>query len=264
MCESVKSKNSREKCNLKPLKNLRFCGKHSKMSNPIIWKYQNKLIFAAILIQKIWRGYRIQNRIRLSGPGVLNRKICHNDEEIYTFEDKYKQSPLDYFAFEEQSKIWWFGLNTIIKWSFESPLNPYTKQPLSLDTRRRLRELYDLNFYDEKIKLNNDVHSKCIILSQIMQENGFDDINYTRFQYISRLSLVKFTQSIINNLEIKLKDPKHIFINLLTKCLKNQFYYIENDEFIFFQYTSILIYILRSTKKKFDICFIIMSALYTL
>ena len=116
----------------------------------------------------------------------------------------------------------------------------------------------------KKIKLNNDVHSKCIILSQIMQENGFDDINYTRFQYISRLSLVKFTQSIINNLEIKLKDPKHIFINLLTKCLKNQFYYIENDEFIFFQYTSILIYILRSTKKKFDICFIIMSALYTL
>ena len=34
MCESVKNKNSLEKCNLKPLKNLRFCGKHSKMINP--------------------------------------------------------------------------------------------------------------------------------------------------------------------------------------------------------------------------------------
>ena len=97
---------------------------------------------------------------------------------------------------------------------------------------------------------------------KMMQEQGFDDVNYTRFEYISRLSLVRFTQTIIEELEIKLKDPRHIFINLLTKCLKNQYYFPSNSEFVIFQYTSILIYILRSFKEKFDICFIIMSALY--
>ena len=262
MCDSVKSKNSLEKCNLKPLKNLRFCGKHSKMNNPKLWICPNKIYISIIKIQKVWRGYKIRNRLKLGGPGILNRKICHNDEELYTFEDKNKQDPLNYFAFEENSKVWWFGLDMMIKWAFESPTNPYTKEPLSIETRKRLRELYDLNFYNGTIKLNNDTHSKCIILSQIMQEEGFDDVNYTRFEYISRLSLVRFTETIIRELEVKLKDPKHIFINLLGKCLKNQYYFPSNNEFIIFQYTSILIYILRSFKEKFDICFIIMSALY--
>lgn len=262
MCDSVKNKNSLEKCNLKPLKNLRFCGKHSKMINPKLWVCPNKIHISIIQIQKLWRGYRIRNRIKLGGPGILNRKICHNDEELYTFEEKTKQDPLNYFGFEENSKVWWFGLDTMIKWAFESPTNPYTKEPLSLDTRKRLRELYDLNFYNGTVKLNNDIHSKCIILSQIMQEQGFDDVNYTRFEYISRLSLVRFTETIINELELKLKDPKHIFINLLSKCLKNQFYFPSDSDFVIFQYTSILIYILRSFKEKFDVCFIIMSALY--
>ena len=114
-----------------------------------------------------------------------------------------------------------------------------------------LKLLYDKNFDDIKeifgIKEAIAIRDSLIGSKYILNPEG---------------SLVKFTETVINELELKLKDPKHIFINLLSKCLKNQYYFPSNSEFIIFQYTSILIYILRSFKEKFDICFIIMSALY--
>ena len=263
-CESFKNKQSVERCSSKSLINLRFCGKHSKMKNPRIWISSTKIYESSIKIQKIWRGYRIRNLLFLAGPGVLKRNMCHNDEELVTFEDKNKQDPLDYFAFEENSKIWWFNLNSIITWTIESPTNPYTKQPLSLETRKRLRELYDIRFLDGCLRIQTDIHSKAILLSQIMEENGFPDVNYTRFEYMSRLNLIRFTNSLILNLEIKLKGSKHILIKLLDRCIHQQYNLYANYNFLILQYESVLLYILRSFKEKFDVCFIIMGALYEL
>lgn len=264
LCESYKNKISMDRCTLKCLKNLRFCGKHSKMKNPRIWISSTLISESILKIQKIWKGYKIRNHLKLAGPGVLNRKICHNDEELVSFEEKNKQDPLNYFAFEENSKIWWFSIDSLVNWTIESPTNPYTKQPLTIETRKRLRELHDLNFLGNKLKIQSNIHTKAITIAQIMEENGFSDVNYTRFEYISRLNLVKFTNFIKYNLEFKLKDPKHILVKLLEYCLNQQYNFHTNYEFLIFQYESILLYILRSFKEKFDICFIIMGALYEL
>ena len=262
VCESYKNKYSEERCSSKCLKNLRFCGKHSKMKNPRIWILPSKHYESSILIQKIWKGYRIRNLLKLAGPGVLSRKICHNDEELVSMEEKNKQDPFDYFAFEESSKIWWFSIKSLVTWMNESPTNPYTKQPLSFETRKRLRELYDLNFLKGSIRIQTDVHTKAIILSQIMEENGFSDVNYTIVEYMPRLSLISFTDSLKTRLEIKLNNNKHILLKLIQCCANQQYNFYANYDFLIFQIESIILYILRSTKEKFDICFIILGALY--
>ena len=95
-----------------------------------------------------------------------------------------------------------------------------------------------------------------------MEENGFADINYTRFEYMSRLSLISFTDSLKTRLEIKLNNTKHILLKLIQCCINQQYNFYAHREFLIFQLESIILYILRSSKEKFDMCFLIMGALY--
>jgi len=81
--------------------------------------------------------------LKLAGEGVLNRKDCHNTEELVTMDEKGKLHPLDYFSFREADKLWWFDVRSlyhILKRS-PKPENPYTRQALSIETRRRLRDV---------------------------------------------------------------------------------------------------------------------------
>jgi hypothetical protein len=80
-CASCKNKKSNERCASKPLKGMVLCGKHAKSKNLRLWKNVNGLDDKARLIQKIWRGYSIRHWLKIAGPGVLNRAVCHNNEE---------------------------------------------------------------------------------------------------------------------------------------------------------------------------------------
>lgn len=266
MCNSFKSKKSTERCPHKSLMGLQFCGKHAKVKNPLRWKESLNETKSVILIQKMWRGWMIRNFLKLAGSGVLKRTGCHNDEELVTFETKDRQYPLDYFSFEENGKLWWFSLETAIKLcQQEVPSNPYTKEKINEESRKRIHEMMDLCAFRKMIKLVETTHEKSILLSQILEENLFEHVSFKYFEYMSRIQLIIFTQSLQPKFEVRansVQRRKHLFI--IQSCVTRQFNMTVEHEFLIFQLLSSLLYILRSVKNKFPICFIILEALYTI
>jgi len=91
----------------------------------------------------LWRGHSIRTRLNLAGPGVLARAHCHNEDELTTCVSKTRQHPFQYFGFLENGTLYWFDQRTILQWAHtnQNVLNPYTRQPLSIDSLHRLREL---------------------------------------------------------------------------------------------------------------------------
>ena len=120
---ACKNKKSTDRCQSKSLIGLSFCGHHVKSKDVRIWHIVNKVDAKVTLISKLWRGYTIRRLLKLAGPGVLNRSRCHNEEELVLAEPKEKIHPLDYFAFEEDGKVWWFDIRSLIS-LFRSSLNP--------------------------------------------------------------------------------------------------------------------------------------------
>ena len=91
ICASCKNKTTLERCPSQAIKGLLFCGKHAKTKVKRLWADLNNGKKYAILLQKVWRGYFIRKRLKLAGEGVLNRKDCHNTEELVTLDDKTKR-----------------------------------------------------------------------------------------------------------------------------------------------------------------------------
>lgn len=278
LCESCKNKTSNDRCRIRCLVGSRFCGKHSRVKEPRIWAEVNNVDKHVVLIQKVWKGYSVRYKIRLAGPGALNRSKCHNDEELITMDDKRSVSPLDYFAFEEADKLYWFHICSILENSRinKIPTNPYTRQPLKIEDRRRLRELYVLRLL-RKLPLTHDVKQRTLeddlltnwtSVCQIIEENGFFDLNPMVFMSMSVTQLYVFLTMIHSDLkayasEHTSKSRRYTYIHWISKVLAN---YGPNAQQPFYSYQvgATLSFILHNCYDNYAICFIVMSSLYRL
>jgi hypothetical protein len=113
------------------------------------WTTENKSIsFLIKKVQAAWRGYFVRLRLKYGGKGVLNRKLCHNEEELVTMESKDKLNPFEYFSVEEDGKIWWFDQRTINELALQSVSikNPYTRTEFKSEDYTRLRNLRILKY----------------------------------------------------------------------------------------------------------------------
>lgn len=276
-CEACRRKGSKDRCPNKSLVGLRFCGKHVKSKKVSIWSEVNDLKTPAIKITKIWRGYSIRKRLDLAGPGVLNRKICHNDEELVSMEEKTQLHPLEYFSFKENDKIWWFDIRSILS-CFRTnliPSNPYTRKPLDLETRHRLRELYKFRLrhklptYHEasqKKTVNDLIEYQWMRVCQNLHENGFEgDITPRTICSLSKTQLfLAMTYFLRDATELIYERPK---------CLTRRKYLrrIERDYYFFFQapsahllFSTLLLSIFNDTVEPYPYAFIFMSSLFRL
>jgi hypothetical protein len=264
LCSSTKSRTSTDRCSHKALAGLLFCGKHAKTRNKVMWIPPTLETDSATIIQKSWRGWSLRRCLSLAGD-PLKRHDCHNEEELVTLEEKNRQDPLNFFSFVENGKRWWFGLDTIIKlMETETPKNPYTNEIISRDTRVRIYELRDLYWFRHMYNSPQTLHNKCIMLSHILEDQIFEKISYTRFEYMSRLTIVFFSSEMHKNLVARWRDKpsqkreKHLF--LIESCVAKQYLDV-NLDFLLFQLISSLLYMLRTTKNKFPLSFIIFGAL---
>lgn len=188
LCASVRKRGSTDQCTAKAIKNLPFCGRHIRCKNPILWSDANSSkITAAAKVQALVRGWLLRKRLSLGGPGVLRRKNLANDEELTTGDEMIH--PFDYFAFEENGRIWWFSFNTIWRWCSqkESPENPYTRSPIPIDVRKRLhamwayRQRHRLPLPEESNLFNERLRSRWTIISHIFENYGYGDIPVNMF-----------------------------------------------------------------------------------
>lgn len=175
------------------------------MKTPLLWATAHIQHGAQITrVQALVRGWLLRCRLALAGPGVLRRSGLANTEELMTCDEPHEVNPLEYFAFEEAGKVWWFSFDSLWKWASQSaaPTNPYTKVPLTTATRKRLREVWskrvrcsitlpsEATTYDERLR------QRWNILSQLFQDHGFIDVDpptflrFTKSEYLSMFVLL--------------------------------------------------------------------------
>lgn len=282
LCISCKNKNSKDRCESNSLPGLLLCGRHAKSRKPRLWTVVNDVAKNVILISKVWRGYHVRNLIKLAGPGAIKRSLCNNTEELVSMEPMISIPIFDYFGFEENNKIYGFDIKSIIECCQRDliPINPYTRQPLSIDARKRLRQLigyrtrHKLDKSYENIAnttLENIISNKWLQICQICEENGFFNIPHDLFVGLNASQLYILLSMISNDMKTWAWSAKHKTIHskrfLYTFWIKNvlrKFPEIESSAKYSFYVSSTLLSILYDSVDAYSICFIIMSALYRL
>ena len=269
-CVSCRTRKTLSRCRKKAIKGLQYCGTHARAKTKRNWTAVNGCDAKALKIQKVWRGFAIRNRLSKLGPGVFKRSLCHNDEELVTLEPINKLNPFLYFAFEENGKIWAFDIHTLTQILLRDivPLNPYTRTPLTFETRRRLRK-YMQNMIRRRDPLYSAISLKSATqyhlnqLTQSLHENGFDDF---RPEYFSVLTVPQsiVMRSIIS-VEMRILASKQIFSrrHRYVAILNNKQFMPNADRRTCL--LSILMIILSDIwcpSEEYEFCFIIMSALF--
>ncbi len=196
-CASVRKKGSKDQCLALALKGHSMCGRHARMKTPQIWASLHRTTRLPT-VQALVRGWLLRRRLALAGPGVLRRTALANDEDVFTCESKDRQHPLEYFAFEESGKVWWFDAKSLWAWVARSaePVNPYTKVPLTPDTRRRLRAYWAYTYRTvrplpvEKGTFEQLLSYRWNVLTQVFRDNGFVDVSPHSFRTFSRQELL--------------------------------------------------------------------------
>jgi hypothetical protein len=195
-CAAVKKKGSANQCTATALKGHSLCGTHMRAKTVQIWKDVLENDARVVKCQSIARRWLILHRCRLAGPGVLKRKSLANDDDLMTCEESNRQHPFEYFAFIENGKTWWFDFKTIWIWSLKSlePSNPYTKVPLTTDTRKRLKEMWSYrNRHLIGIPLDPEpveerIRVRWNFLCQTFVDNGFVDVSPGQLIQLSKPS----------------------------------------------------------------------------
>lgn len=277
-CGACRNKTSTERCMNKPLKGLLFCGVHARSKTRHLWYEAELMHDKATLIQKIWRGYSVRNWLKLAGTGVLKRCVCHNEEELVTFDDKNSVSPLDYFSFEEGGKVYWFDVRSILQNSIDKvkPMNPYTREPLSLETRQRLRKIAILRDHRNLKNLHEEVAPKTAenlirlawtSVCQIIEENGFPDMSPMYFISLNRSQLYIFISMIQQ--DIIAWSAEHTTPNSRrkryipwTRRLIGEYISGTNVHALSYITAKCLLAMLNDYPEPYSLCFIIMSALH--
>ena len=129
-----------------------------------------------ILIQKNFRKY-IKNKMdKYKGPGNIDKKICHNHEDFYTFESIDSVPKNYFFSYKDNDKfIYWFdirSLTSLIKNSDKNKvLNPYNRQIIPDDViemynkRINLLKKNNISIYHEKDELTPEQEFKAKVLA---------------------------------------------------------------------------------------------------
>ena len=278
LCSACKSKMSTEQCTYNCLTGVLFCGRHIKVKEPRIWAVVNNLDIKVTLIQKTWRGYHIRRLLRLAGPGVLNRSKCSNKEELFTFDECKTVSPFDYFAFEENGQIYWFDIRSIIQCldSTNELTNPYTRQQISADVKKRLhqirsfrlrRRIQILHTAEPMRPMDEILINRFRHISHILQANDFFGISPETFISMGPINVDFYVLSLFEGFtqwalehSSKPNSCRHKYLVYIHElpikfqhCTYKQYMYV---------LSSILLFILNDCPDSFQPCFIIMSGLH--
>ena len=118
-----------------------------------------------IKIQSIFKGINTRKKMLSRGPGFLNKKLCNNDEDFFTFENKHEILDDYFFSYKDTDNfIYFYDIRSLKKLigNNPTPKNPYNMIPIPE---------YAINAMNSRIKEMNlkkiDVeHEKPILTPQ--------------------------------------------------------------------------------------------------
>jgi len=269
ICAAVRRKGSVEQCGSRALLGHTLCGTHARCKAVTLWVEANRgKVDAAQRIQAVVRGWRVRHRLALGGPGVLRRTDLANDEDLETCETADRQSPLDYFAFTENGKTWWFDFATLWKWAQLSvePTNPYTKVPLSVDTKRRLRQMWSVRRRHregvpaEPTGFQDRMRMRWTLLCQIFADNGLEVMNPEPFLRLTKHDYIGIFRTLRDDLRTTLPERSYVAMAMIHRCLISS-WTLTPVQFVL-QGSYVLLTMLLHATDEYPLAFCVLSALY--
>ena len=263
-CVSVRKQGSTDQCPSLALRGLSFCGKHARMKTPVLWADVQKKC-DIVSIQALVRGWLIRKRLRLAGKGVLRRDCLENEDEPFQYRSKDKCHPLDYVSIEENGKVWWFEATSVWKWVIRSPepTNPYTRTPLTPETRKRIREVWIANHKPSvwASTASERLRERWNVLCQIFTEYGFVDVDPSVFLELHTEDYLSMFILLYRDLQTVLPERYPQRDRLLRLC-QNVMNPCNTDSRYPLICTYTLLFLLTIPKDSYLIAFTILSALY--
>jgi len=212
-----------------------------------------------VRIQALARGWLLRHRLSLAGPGVLHRGAVDNDEDLFTCEPKDRHHPLQYFAFEESGKVWWFDAGSLWSWMSRSvePVNPYTKTPIPIEARKRLRAIRRRTLFPYGVDTGEELTARrwnCIV--HIFRDNGFLDIHPQQFANFNGDEYRTMFVFLERDLEVVLPERDPTRRHLLRLCHRGM-----NAKGTF-THIALLHRMLMLPRDPYVVVFSMLSALY--
>ena len=260
-CAAVKKKGSTLQCSANAVFGHSFCGTHARAKCSQIWKDIREQDIRITRCQAVARGWRVRHLLQLAGPGVLNRKDLANEDDLVTCVEQNRQHPFSYFAFLENGKVWWFDFDTIWLWSMKSlePSNPYTRTPLTLETRKRMRNMWALRLRrgfplpTEPTGTEDRIRGRWTMLCQTFADNGFTDVSIQQLIRLGKTSHIAMWRFLREDSTVAKYGCDYMLSNTMLNT--NTPTYVINS-------LRILMKVVVFEKEPYQTVFHIMSAIY--
>jgi len=271
LCASVRRRGCMDQCPARALNGHELCGRHARSKHVVLWVDANREKSVNLVkVQALIRGWLVRSRLALAGPGGLCRSNLANDDDLDTCQESSKEDPFTYFAFEESGKIWWFSFPTLWRWCLrnQEPTNPYTKVPLTTETRKRLRAIWAYNrrhrceLPPESPNPIERMEGRWRIISQVFHDNGFGDIDWSWFSRLTKRQFVDIFRMINEDIDVTISHGrvrastrKFVTHALSLAHTSSQSQYLVQASYV-------LMISLVTPKDPYTLAFTILSAMY--
>lgn len=157
-----------------------------------------------IKIQKLFRNRITKKNIKLRGIGYIDKSLCNNLEDFFSFEELTNIENKYFFSFVDDDKfIYGFDIRSFKKLVDLKMKNPYNRKPLPKKAIENMKKIYNMNYIEndkeegtitKKQKLNHRV----IKLFQQIDDLGAaaGGTNITWFLDLNIIELKKFYKAL--------------------------------------------------------------------
>lgn len=234
----------------------------------MLWADVHRDRHAGLVRAQAWvRGFLVRRQLALGGPGVLRRTDLANPEDLYTMTETSRISPFDYFGFTETGKTWAFEFPTLFMWVLRSadPVNPYTKVPLSTETRKRLFRMWSYRVRHRRapVLTGDQLRHTANYLAQIFVDNGFLDIGPQSFLELPKATWTQFFWVLQRELIAMYAETHGLRRRGLMICRRMNFFIPNTTPS---QYALIaqenLLRLLTYPRDPYLLCFTVLSCFY--
>lgn len=267
-CASVRTRGSFLQCEDNAVWGHTLCSRHARNRTHVLWAQAHNAR-GIEKVQALGRGWLVRRRLELAGPGVLHRVGLANDEDVFTYEVKDRQFPLEYVSFEENGKVWWFDFGGLWRWCGRavSPVNPYTKVPLSMETRRRLHAGWALRVHlglplpAEPVQYSDRLQHRITLLTQTFLDFGFIDVRPHEFLHLEKEDYSALFALLKPDIETILPESDPFREHAIRLCARASFAVnVMKPERYVLQCVYTLMTLLALHKNAYAVAFTILSA----
>lgn len=185
-------------------------GKKSNLQNKIKNYYDNLIPYnnnldKIILIQKSFRNYVTKKNTKLRGIGYIDKKLCNNLEDFFSFEELKDIEDKYFFSFADKDKfVYGFDIRSFKKLVEMKMKNPYNRNPLPKKAIENMKTLYKINNIenekedDSLITKKQKLNHRVIKLFQEIDDLGAaaGGTNIAWFMDLNIIEIKKFYKSL--------------------------------------------------------------------